>query len=186
MTEKKVRGVLGILDDPRELAELQARSRMQGEVPRTPLSDDEVSARFTEGSAVLGDAACERSLRRTLETIYARQLSTQKPLNPATRRSYVSVFKQFAECCAGLGVRSLPARAGIVAAYLHLHVEDNASAETIRKLVAAIKWAHLTQGLPDPTQDDLVQAVVAFSRERPKPPSKINGAAHAELEEATA
>jgi hypothetical protein len=104
-----------------------------------------------------------------LEHRYAEHIASKETLSDASKRQYTVALKQFYQFCAdasagGVTVRDHPARPATVASFLHEQRAAGASAMTIRRLSAAISWAHRLFDLFDPCSDPLVRAVVVSAR----------------------
>lgn len=128
-----------------------------------------------EQSAI--EAEIDETLRHWLEGKYSGLIVRQEAKSPRTRQIYLQAFKKFMTACNELGVRFLPAKPGVVAAFLHWEIVGGASKEKIHRLSAAISWAH-ELGAPDakdPTEDPLVKAVVLFANLRNR--KDLNGKA---------
>jgi len=82
----------------------------------------------------------------------------------ATVKAYRSDAVVFGAWCAGYGFRSLPASSTAVAAFLSHEAEIGRAASTIGRRCAAIRYAHRLAGLPDPTDDETVRAVLKGAR----------------------
>lgn len=82
----------------------------------------------------------------------------------ATVKAYRSDAVVFGAWCAGYGFRSLPASPTAVAAFLTHEAETGRAASTIGRRCAAIRYAHRLAGLPDPTDDETVRAVMKGAR----------------------
>ena len=77
----------------------------------------------------------------------------------ATRRAYASDFRDFAAWCESVEQPSMPAHFGTVAAYLATLVDRKLKAATIRRRLAAIRHAHVSQGFDAPTDSAALGAV---------------------------
>ena len=74
-----------------------------------------------------------------------------------TLRTYATQFGLFARWCARRYTISVPADPQTVRAYLESRSAEGVSASTLRTGVAAIAAAHISEGHPDPTRDDVVR-----------------------------
>ena len=80
--------------------------------------------------------------------------------SPATRACYERDFKDFASWCAARGACPLPAKAGIIAAYLSALAQAGRKASTIGRRAAAIGHRHKLAGYEPPTGSEGVKAVL--------------------------
>lgn len=78
----------------------------------------------------------------------------------ATRRAYRNDFELFKAWAVERGVGALPATPETVAAFIAAEAERGVKPSTIGRRVAAIRYAHRLAGLPVPTADERVKAVV--------------------------
>lgn len=78
----------------------------------------------------------------------------------ATRRAYVSSFKQFEAWCTHAGEAPLPATALVVARYLASLADDGRKASTVRRVTSAISYFHRAGGHESPTRAEGVKAVL--------------------------
>jgi site-specific recombinase XerD len=83
---------------------------------------------------------------------------------PATLKAYRTDARMFAEWCAERGVPALPASPETVATYLSAIATEGAKFSTVRRRVAAIKFAHETDDRESPTSSRLVRATLAGIR----------------------
>ena len=75
--------------------------------------------------------------------------------SPGTRAVYRSHWARWTEWASGLGVRALPAAASVhVAAFLTDRAEEGCRPATLRAALAAIAFAHRSEGLDSPTEDE--------------------------------
>jgi hypothetical protein len=81
-------------------------------------------------------------------------------LSEAKKKALTASCKKFHDFCAPMDVRCLPARAGIVAAFLDNELEAGASYGAIKKHVEAISYFHRLNESFDPTQDELIKAIL--------------------------
>ena len=79
---------------------------------------------------------------------------------PATRRAYEAAWRQFAAWCDAEGYGSLPAAPETVAAFLVHRANEGCSISTIKIDRASIRYHHVTQGAPSPTQSAGVSRVL--------------------------
>lgn len=70
-----------------------------------------------------------------------------------TKRGYASDFRQFSAWCESAGVHAIPAAPATVAAYFSSMADSGKRASTIERAKAAIRMAHETAGVSDPTSD---------------------------------
>jgi site-specific recombinase XerD len=77
-----------------------------------------------------------------------------------TRRAYRSDYEAFRAWCEARGASALPASAEMVAAFLSREADRGFKASTIGRRVAAIRFAHRLAGLPVPTEQERVRAVI--------------------------
>jgi site-specific recombinase XerD len=85
-------------------------------------------------------------------------------LAPATRRAYRTGLADFTLWTAERGLETLPASPETVAAYLADRARAGLSVSTLQQRLAAIKWAHESQGLETPTAAKGVRATMAGIR----------------------
>jgi site-specific recombinase XerD len=83
---------------------------------------------------------------------------------PATLKAYRTDARLFAEWCAERGVPALPASSETVATYLSAIATEGAKFSTVRRRVAALKFAHETDDRESPTSSRLVRATLAGIR----------------------
>lgn len=81
-----------------------------------------------------------------------------------TKRGYASDFRRFSEWCESSGFCSLPAEPATVAAYFSLLADSGKKPSTIDRARAAIRMAHETAELPDPTSHKSVRLTLAGIR----------------------
>lgn len=95
-------------------------------------------------------------------------------LADATRRAYRSDAKVFADWCAGRQHQPIPATPETVAEFLASQADDGVKPATLRRRVAAIKFAHQAAGLDSPTSSMTVSATLKgiFNRVGVKPNRK--------------
>ena len=74
--------------------------------------------------------------------------------SPGTREVYRSHWARWTEWAEGLGVLALPAAPVHVAAFLTDRAEEGCRPATLRAALAAIAFAHRTEGLDSPTEDE--------------------------------
>jgi site-specific recombinase XerD len=79
---------------------------------------------------------------------------------PATRAAYRSDFAAFQVWCVAKGVDALPASPESVAAYLAHEAVNGASASTVTRRCAAIRYAHRLAGCEPPTGSECVRATL--------------------------
>jgi site-specific recombinase XerD len=79
---------------------------------------------------------------------------------PATRAAYRSDFAAFRVWCLAKGVDALPASPEVVAAYLAHGAANGASASTITRRCAAIRYAHRLADFEPPTNSESVRATL--------------------------
>jgi hypothetical protein len=128
-----------------------------------------------EQERLTDEAEIDRLVRGALEKIYAEHIIARSKTIPKTRQSYIAAFKHFRQFCTEAGARALPARPGAVASYLHQEIQAGASPEKIRRLVAAISYGHRVKEVFDPTEDELVKAIVYSTTVKAKQKGKTNG-----------
>ena len=88
------------------------------------------------------------------------QAATESAQAPATRRTYASLWRNFASWCQERRYESLPAAPVAVAAYLAERAETVKPA-TVRLAAAAIGAQHRQHSLPNPVDTDGVKVVLA-------------------------
>ena len=88
------------------------------------------------------------------------QAATESAQAPATRRTYASLWRNFASWCQERRYESLPAAPVAVAAYLAERAETVKPA-TVRLAAAAIGAQHRQNSLPNPVDTDGVKVVLA-------------------------
>ncbi|KAA2237691.1 site-specific integrase [Salinarimonas soli] len=84
----------------------------------------------------------------------------------ATRRAYLSDFRDFSIWCAAAGAMAFPAGIETVAAYLASLADRGLKASTITRRAAAIGYAHRIAGHEPPTNAEPVKAVLRGIRRR--------------------
>jgi site-specific recombinase XerD len=77
----------------------------------------------------------------------------------STRRAYAGDFVLFRAWCTERSANPLPASPEAVAAYLAFEAARS-KPSTINRRLAAIRYAHRLSGLPTPTADERVRAVM--------------------------
>jgi hypothetical protein len=105
----------------------------------------------------IAEAECAK-FQELIEGLYQPELQSLIKAR-STKRTYAEVLRPFHKVLRLSGME-MPARPEFVAAYYHCEILEGAGPARIRKLNAAIKWAHLAIGHADPTTSDLVRAVV--------------------------
>ena len=88
------------------------------------------------------------------------QAAAESAQAPTTRRTYGSLWRNFANWCETRGYESLPAAPIAVAAYLTERAEEVKPA-TVRLVAAAIGSQHRQHNLPNPVDTDGVKVVLA-------------------------
>jgi len=88
----------------------------------------------------------------------------RKEKAPNTHRAYEVSFKTFEAWCTARGVSALPAEPTVVAAFVSSEAERGLKPSTMNVHVAAIRHFHKLSGLPPPTDDERVRAVVRGHR----------------------
>lgn len=78
---------------------------------------------------------------------------------PNTLRGYRSDWAEFTTWCARTGAEPLPAAAGTISGYLTMLADAGAKVGTMSRRLSAIKFAHRTADLPDPTDNARVVTV---------------------------
>jgi len=78
---------------------------------------------------------------------------------PNTLRGYRSDWTEFTAWCTAASVASLPATAAAISGYLTMLAGAGAKVGTMSRRLSAIKFAHRTADLPDPTDNARVIAV---------------------------
>lgn len=81
-------------------------------------------------------------------------------MSGATLRAYRNDVGLFAAWCEGQGVCALPASPEVVAAFLVAEAEAGRAVATIGRRCAAIRYAQMLAGAPDPTGHAVVRAVM--------------------------
>lgn len=84
----------------------------------------------------------------------------------STIRAYTSDARVFQEWCALYGLRSLPATAEAVTAFLVYEAEAGRAASTLARRLAAIRYAHKLAGVADPTDGEGVRAAMKGARRK--------------------
>jgi site-specific recombinase XerD len=79
---------------------------------------------------------------------------------PATRKAYETDFRLFGAWCEAKSAGVLPALPETVAAYLAHGAAEGAKASTLRRRLAAIRYAHKLASLPTPTDSEAVKATL--------------------------
>ena len=128
-------------------------------------------------------------LRESLKGIYGDSIEEPKEPADVTKRRYIAEFASFARFALLQHSlpefdppRSLPAKAELVASYLHSLASSGARSPKLRCVSAAISRAHRLAQLPDPCDDVLVAGVLRAARQKAQPKKKrrrkTNGARH--------
>jgi hypothetical protein len=102
-------------------------------------------------------------LYEKLAQTYARYVIPElELLTEAKKKALTASCRKFHDFCAnaGMDVRCLPARVGIVAAFLHDEIKVGASYSTIKKHVEAVSYFHKLNESYDPTEDELIKAIM--------------------------
>ena len=84
----------------------------------------------------------------------------------ATRRAYLSDFRNFSAWCGEVGTTPIPAGVETTAAYLAHLADRGLRASTITRRAAAIRYAHRLAGHEPPTNAEPVKAVLKGIRRR--------------------
>jgi site-specific recombinase XerC len=82
----------------------------------------------------------------------------------ATKRAYGSDFAIFRAWCAEQGLCALPREPAAVAAFIAAEEARGIKCATLGRRVAGIRHAHKLAGLPSPTEDERVKAVMRGAR----------------------
>jgi site-specific recombinase XerC len=82
----------------------------------------------------------------------------------ATKRAYGSDFAIFRAWCAEQGLCALPGEPAAVAAFIAAEEARGIKCATLGRRVAGIRHAHKLAGLPSPTEDERVKAVMRGAR----------------------
>jgi site-specific recombinase XerD len=77
----------------------------------------------------------------------------------STRTAYTSDFRDFAAWCESVGESALPASVGAVAAYIVALAQRGLKASTIKRRLAAVRYAHRLAKFEPPTSSEAVKAV---------------------------
>ena len=111
----------------------------------------------------------DRRAQHLADTLEARRA-------PATRRVYGSLWRTFTAWAEERGHRALPAEPEPIAAYLDALLDAGAAVNTIKLARAAIRDHHVGAGLPDPTAEQIVRAVLEGAlRRKARPPKQAKG-----------
>ena len=94
---------------------------------------------------------------RTLDPVDQRREDWIGGRSANTLRTYGFQFGRFARWCAEHRVDPVPASPQLIRAYLEARSSAGVSASTLRTGIAAIAAAHVSEGQPDPTRDDVVR-----------------------------
>jgi site-specific recombinase XerD len=109
----------------------------------------------------LGPASHDYAVQLTVAEIDATMAYAAAEKSPATRACYARDFADFAAWCTARGACPLPAKAGIIAAYLSALAQAGRKASTIGRRAAAIGWKHKLAGcMEPPTSSEGVKAVL--------------------------
>jgi hypothetical protein len=83
-------------------------------------------------------------------------------LSEAKKKSLTESCKKFHDFCAGveMDIRCLPASVGVVASFLHTEWSAGETYGTIKKHVEAISYFHKLNESWDPTEDELIEAIL--------------------------
>jgi site-specific recombinase XerD len=107
------------------------------------------------------DSSLPVTLRAALES--AADLARAEKA-PGTKRAYNNDFAIFRAWCAEQGLCALPADAAAVAAFVAAEAGRGIKTSTLGRRVAGIRYTHRLAGLPSPTDDERVKAVVRGAR----------------------
>lgn len=110
-----------------------------------------------------GRITAGRALHDALAAAYDYALAEK---SDATRTAYAGDFADFSTWCGTVEQSPLPADPATVAGYLAELARRGLKASTIRRRLAAIRYAHRLKGLVLPTSDPRVQAVHQGIRRR--------------------
>jgi hypothetical protein len=111
-----------------------------------------------EEAAYVKDACA--LMRDKLEQRLDEELAELAVRKPTTSRVYLADVKRFTAFCVERDLPALPAAAETVAWFLLDAFDNGASLATVRRLNAAVGWAHRIKELFDPTPDVLVRSAV--------------------------
>ncbi|MHB8734252.1 MAG: site-specific integrase [Terriglobales bacterium] len=85
---------------------------------------------------------------------------------PSTQRNYRTGWQRFQDWCQENGVESLPADPLNVCRFLKSQAAQFDHLSRITTAYNAIRWVHVRQGLPSPTQDDRVRLIMGGVRRK--------------------
>ena len=83
---------------------------------------------------------------------------------PSTRDMYRSDYEIFQAWCMAHGLPAVPAAPETVAMFLAAQAEEGKTYSTIKRRMAAIRYAHTTQRVDSPTKSEYVRATLAGIR----------------------
>ncbi len=111
-------------------------------------------------TALVGLSGAPRALAMPSGEVEAAASFAKAEKAVGTRRAYRSDFAIFQAWCADRGASALPAEPATVAAFLAWEANRQTRPSTIRRRVAAIRYAHKLTGHGGPTDDERVRATV--------------------------
>jgi hypothetical protein len=180
--ERPMKGGGGLLGGatPNELEAALARAR-RAPLPADPVLDpifaDADAHREREQAELDRQEREELFLEKTILPRFGKAIRRIRAVREGkaarTALQYENRFDRFRDFCVEVGLEALPAETVTVAGYLIERLDAGASAQVLRDIKAAIRWRHRQARLPDPTDDEIVDAILA---EAPKKPT--NGHAH--------
>jgi hypothetical protein len=165
-----ISGLLGTVDDlfrSRPVRRLTAMEQRH-EAEELDRFVSRAVAREQQEQSELDESEINLLVRDALERKYRDYIVARSSVSESTHKQYLASCKKFHEFCREVGARELPALAGLVASFLHTELTNGASASTIRRHAAALSYFHRLNEEHDPTDDELVRAVVYASTQKAK------------------
>jgi hypothetical protein len=102
------------------------------------------------------------ALYEKLSRLYADYLAPNELelLTEAKKSALTESLKKFRDYCTKVDMRCLPASVGIIAAFLDSEIGEGAGHTTIKRHVEAISEFHRLNAAFDPTDDELIKAIL--------------------------
>ena len=90
-------------------------------------------------------------LLRTVEELFREGLA------PTTRRTYVTGKRRYLRFCESLGLSPTPASEQVLQVFVASLARDGLAHSTVKNYLAAVRYFHLEEGLPDPKVVDMAR-----------------------------
>jgi hypothetical protein len=179
--ERPMKGGGGLLGGatPNELEAALARAR-RAPLPADPVLDpifaDADAHREREQAEIDRQEREDLFLEKTILPRFGeaiRRIRQERDGKSArTQAQYENRWDRFRDFCVEIGLEALPAETVVVAGFLIERLDAGASPQVLRDLKAAIAWKHRNARLPDPCDNEIIDAVLA---EAPKTHKVTNG-----------